>query len=470
MPLQLVPRDERPFDVIVWGASGFTGRLVALWLSGSTGRKPVRDAAGLGKLRWALAGRNESKLQQVKSELRLDSTMVEEPAILIADSDDQQSLQRMTAQGRVVLTTVGPYAQHGEPLVASCIKTSTDYCDITGESPWAAQMIAKYSEAAARSGSLLVHMSGFDSVPADLCAFLAADELRNKYGLQTGHMQGYCSVKGGGVSGGTIASALYMQDHRERFADVGSITQPYMLNPPDFKYPRARAGEKDQMFPAYDSSVQKFTTPFLMAVINSRVVRRSLALRRQFERETDGFGPEATYNECMLCSSPVQAFVVWLGLAIMGLLLMFSPTRSVVKRFLPQPGEGPSEAKRQATTFEYRVRAEGYSPLDEAEGRDSRVFVEARMAGRDPGYDDTAKFLGELGLLLAHERDALPVTQMLKGRTAKQGPVGGFFTPSIVGGQRYAERLKQAGLEIDVREVKKSRAGAAAAGSSSKND
>lgn len=172
---------------------------------------PRASAKGQPRLRWALAGRDPKKVQSVKASLQLDSSAAEEPAIIVADSNDIQSLQRMTAQTRVVISTVGPYAKYGESLIAACCKTGTSYCDLTGESAWAELMITKYGDAAAKAGALIVNMTGFDSIPADICAFMAADWLKTQRQTNTMHLQGYTEVKGGGVSGGTIASMLYMK-------------------------------------------------------------------------------------------------------------------------------------------------------------------------------------------------------------------------------------------------------------------
>jgi short subunit dehydrogenase-like uncharacterized protein len=333
-------------------------------------------------------------------------------------------------------------------------------------------MIERYAEHAARSGAVLVSMSGFDSVPADLCSFLAADWLRQEKQLQTGEMKGYCSVKGGGVSGGTIASVLYMQEQRAQ-GKLGDVSGAYLLNPRDFQYGRKRASEREHLLPGYDRDTRVWYTPFVMALVNTRLVRRSLALRRQFERERDGFGPEASYNEVMVVPSPIHALVVWIGLALMALVLHFSLTRAILKKFVPASGEGPSEQQRAQTTFDYRVRARGWHP-DEGgvAGAEARnVVVEARMQGGDPGYTDTAKMVSCMGLLLAREREALPLEKLMRGRTAAQGPIGGFFTPSFVAGHRLAECLREAGIKIDVKPVSLPNAPVVvAAGSSSKND
>lgn len=442
-------RDERPFDVIVYGATGFTGRLVAEYIAGATHRQSNQ---GLPPLKWAIGGRDAKKLSMLKASLRVDSSLASEPAVILADADDQQSLQRMTAQTRVVISTVGPYAQHGEPLVAACIKTGTDYCDLTGESPWAEAMIRKYGEAAARNGALIVNMCGYDSIPSDITAFMAASWLRTERQTAVTHMQGYADVRGGGPSGGTVASILYMkeapgppagQSNEHPMAKVG---RPYLLNPPEYQLTQARPLEKDQILPKYDNDINKWTVPFVMAVANTRLVRRSLALRRQLERECDGFGSEGSYNECMVAPGGgglIAALITWLVLALGMILISLPPTRYLLKTFvLPKPGQGPSAEQRAAARFSHTVIARG------EDGSVARAVI----SGGDPGYGDTSKMISEVALMLAQERSAIPLQKLITGRTAIQGQVGGFFTPSLVGGDRLVQRLGLAGLKLEVGE------------------
>lgn len=384
--------------------------------------------------------------------------------MIVADSNDIQGLQRMTAQTRVVISTVGPFAKYGEALIAACCKTGTSYCDITGESPWVESMITKYSEAAAKAGALIVNMTGFDSIPADVCAWMAADWLKTQRQTNTLHLQGYTEVKGGGVSGGTIASMLYMREPRvgapkDEPTPSSKVGKPYLLNPPGYVPAQVRPLEKDQLLPRFDADIQKWTVPFLMAMVNTRVVRRSFAQSRQLDRVTGGFGEDASYNECMPAPGGgfFSALLVWLGLALMALVLAFGPTRALAVKFLPAPGEGPSAEKRAKTRFRHRVLGRG----------EDGSTVESSMSGTDPGYTETSKMIAEVGLMLSQDRSKLPINRLLQGVSAASTP-GGFYTPSIVGGQVLVERLRSTGMKLEVGEWTQGKAAASSSSSSAK--
>ena len=324
-------------------------------------------------------------------------------------------------------------------------------------------MCACVSDAAAKAGALIVNMTGFHSIPSDICAFMAADWLKTQRQTNTLHLQGFTEVKGGGVSGGTIASMMYMREPRvgapkDEPSPGSKVGNPYLLNPPGYAPSKARPLEKDQLLPRFDPDIQKWTVPWLMALVNTRVVRRSFAQRRQLDRVTGGFGEDASYNECMPAPRGggfFPALVVWLMLALTALVMAFGPTRSIAKRFLPAPGEGPSAEKRAATRFKHRVLGRG----------EDGSTVEASMSGTDPGYTETSKMIGEVGLMLAQDRSKLPLHQLLQGVSAAK-QVGGFYTPSIVGGSLLVDRLRSTGMKLEVGEWTQ---GKAAASSSNNN-
>lgn len=251
------------------------------------------------------------------------------------------------------------------------MKTGTDYCDLTGESLWAAEMASKYGDAAAKNGAILVTSAGYDSVPSDLCAFLAAQQLRER-GTRVREMRGYASMSGAGFSGGTFASMLNM--FQRPASELKRASDPYLLNPPDQRPARVLPQDRDQLLPHWDETIGRWTSPWIMASVNARVVRRSIALRKQLSEDGVGDGPDAAYNECQPHSSLVGAVAMCLMLVVTLLALMLRPIHPLLQRFTPKPGEGPSEEKRARTTFSHRVIARG----------EDGSLTEAVMRGGDP--------------------------------------------------------------------------------------
>ena len=214
---------DREFDVIVLGASGFTGRLVVEYLLSTYGVD--------GDLKWAMAGRNKSKLEEVRA-LYLADKQRESLPIIIADSQDENSLAELAAKTRVLCTTVGPYALYGTPVVAACAEAGTHYCDLTGEVHWMAKVIAHYQQAAEKSGARIVHTCGFDSIPFDLGTWFLQDAMQSKHGVAAREVKTRIGRFSGTASGGTIASILTMLDEAKNDPSiVQSMEDPYSLNP-----------------------------------------------------------------------------------------------------------------------------------------------------------------------------------------------------------------------------------------------
>ena len=264
------PRDRsRPHDLVLWGATGFTGEIVAEYL--------VRWAAAhpdVG-LRWALAGRNQAKLEQVRSRLvSIDPTAAELP-LITGDSHDRASLDAIARDASVVCTTVGPYAQYGAELVAACVEHGTDYCDLTGENHFIRRMIDAHQTAAEASGARIVNCCGFDSIPSDLGTLVLQDAAEKRHGRPCDRVTLYVDRVKGGMSGGTIASMKNLMEEAEKDPEVRRIFgHPYALNPegeregPDGSDARGVGRSPDG----------RWTAPFVMAAINTRIVRRSNAL------------------------------------------------------------------------------------------------------------------------------------------------------------------------------------------------
>jgi short subunit dehydrogenase-like uncharacterized protein len=318
----------REFDVIVWGASGFTGRLVAAHLL-------ERFGAG-GEFRWAMAGRSEARLEEVRRELGEAAAGV---PLVLADAADQATLDAMAARTRVVCTTVGPYALHGSKLVAACVHHGTHYCDLAGEVHWMRRMIDTHHNRARETGARIVHACGFDSIPSDLGVLYLQREMQRRHGAG-GAGAADAAVKfrvrevRGGFSGGTVASMLNMLDEARTDPSVRSvITDPYGLNP---EGERRGLDAPERTLPEYDSDFHAWVTPFMMATINTKVVRRSNALM------DFAYGRDFRYDEGVLMPFGMWGFPLAAGVsagsAAVGAAMSVAALRRSLAAMLPQPG------------------------------------------------------------------------------------------------------------------------------------
>jgi short subunit dehydrogenase-like uncharacterized protein len=400
---------EREFDVVVLGATGFTGQLVAQYLAETYG-------VG-GDLNWAIAGRNRAKLEQVRRDC-LPAPEQDKLPLLLADSGDEDSLHALVNNTRVVCTTVGPYARYGTPLVAACANAGTHYCDLTGEVQWMARVIPEYEGAAKASGARIVHTCGFDSVPSDMGTWFLQQLMQEKHGAFASRVKSRVVRMRGGASGGTIASMLNMMEEAKDDPSVRRlIADPYVL------YPAGEApgpDKGDQRGAQYDPDFERWTSPFIMATINTRVVRRSNALL--------GFpwGRDFSYDESQLEQSRFTAVRNAAAGGIGMLTMAIGPTRKLVSRFLPKPGEGPDKAQREAGSYELQFLGE--SP----DGKRAAASVRGHL---DPGYGSTSRMLGEAAACLALDPSDVP---------------GGFWTPASALGASYLGRLRDnAGLDFE---------------------
>jgi short subunit dehydrogenase-like uncharacterized protein len=405
---------KRDFDIVVWGATGFTGRLVA---------EHLLERYGSGNsLRWAMAGRNEDKLKMVRDGLGPGAKDI---PLIRADSHDPESLLGMVQRTSVVCSTVGPFARHGSELVAACATSGTDYCDITGEVQWVRKMIDAHEETARRSGARIVHCCGFDSVPSDLGVLFTQRQMEKLYGGPCDSIKLRVRRMKGTFSGGTVASLLNALD--EARADPQTrraMGNPYGLNP---------AGEQrgpdgpDQSRPKWDPDVDSWTAPFVMAAVNTRVVRRSNALTGY------SYGKSFRYQEAVMTGRGPGGWAraVSMTATLGGFLVAASlkPARALMNRmFLPQPGEGPSAEARRKGYFDILLVG--------TRGPDS-ILTRVR-ADRDPGYGATSRMLGESAVCLA--QDELDTT-------------GGSWTPASCMGEKLLHRLEaNAGMSFEVQE------------------
>jgi saccharopine dehydrogenase (NAD+, L-glutamate forming) len=361
------PRD-RQFDVVLFGATGFTGRLTAEYLA----RHAPAD------LRWAIAGRNRDKLAKLRDELASQTDAPGELEILQADVGDPDSVRRVAEAAKVVATTVGPYLEYGEPLVAACAESGADYVDLTGEPEFVDRMYLAHHPAAEASGARIVHACGFDSIPHDLGAQFTVQQLPDDVPIT---LKGYVRA-GGTFSGGTFASALTAFSRARQMASTHAQRRRVEPKPTD-RRARAVTGR-----PGYDRAVGRWVLPF--PSLDPQVIAHSAAVLPEY-------GPDFSYSHFIALKDPVTAAGLAAGTGSLFALAQFPPTRAALLRLRPS-GSGPSAEQREKGWFS--VRFVGTT----ADG----TTVQTEVAGGDPGYGETSKMLAESALCLA--LDDLPET------------------------------------------------------------
>ncbi len=401
-------------DLIVFGATGFTGRLVAEYLNANYGVD--------GAVKWAMAGRSMDKLAEVRKLIGASEAL----PLLLADASDAASLAGLVAQAKVIISTVGPYQRHGQPLVTACAQTGTDYVDLCGEPGWMAQMIALLDAPARASGARIVFSCGFDSIPFDLGVLFLQDEALRRFGAPLSRVHGRVRVMKGGFSGGTIASAMATVEQMQRDPALArSMADPFALTP-GFRGPP----QADDDAASYDEMAKSWTAPFIMAAINTKNVHRSNALRGH------PWGTDFVYDERMLTGDgskgEQRAKAMARKARIQSALLGFAPTRALLRRFaLPKPGQGPNAHERE--TGRYEVLFIGQT----ANGQTLRALVKG---DRDPGYGSTSKMIAESALCLINDVD--------RSTTA-----GGVWTAGAAMGMTLVRRLQErAGLSFSIEE------------------
>ena len=399
----------KQFDIIIWGASGFTGRLVAEYLNYQYGID--------GSLRWAMAGRSEAKLREVANEIGAVGV-----PIVTGNATDPASLDALVRQTRVICTTVGPYQKYGSALVAACCEAGTDYVDLSGEPAWMREMIDQYGERAKRTGARIVHSCGFDSIPFDMAVFYAQQYAREKFGAPFREIKGRVKAVKGKASGGTVASMVATIEAGGDDPVVGQVmTNPYGLAPDD-RATRPRQPNGNKTF--YDDDAKSWVAPFIMAVINTKNVHRSNTLMQY------PYGEDFLYSEMMMVKSSLAAKLGAAGMGLFAGALSVGPLRSLLKKFvLPAPGEGPNAQERE----------EGFYVLNfYGKTNDGQTAFIKVSGDRDPGYGSTSKMIGEAAVCLALDIE--------KSQTA-----GGFWTPaSAMGAPLIARLTENAGLTFSV--------------------
>jgi short subunit dehydrogenase-like uncharacterized protein len=352
----------REFDIIVFGATGYTGRLVAEYLCSHYGSR--EDGP-----KWAMAGRSLAKLEQVRDCIHAPATT----PLVIADADDADALEAMCRRTRVVITTVGPYQLYGDKLLAACVKTGTDYADLCGEPAWMAEKITEHQAAAEASGAHICFSSGFDSIPFDLGVMMTQKACMARFGRPAPRIRARVRAMKGSFSGGTAASLMAtMKAAAKNPRLISVLSDPFALTP-GFRGPEQPSG----MIPAYEEDLGKWAAPFVMAPINTKNVHRTNFLLGH------PYGTDFTYDE-MVLTSPGEAGK---AAAQAALELIKNPFGAKP----PKPGEGPSREERESGFYDIVFVAEM------PDGQRLQYGVKGRY---DPGYGSTSRMIAETGIAL----------------------------------------------------------------------
>ena len=398
----------RKYNLIIWGATSFTGKLVTEYLF---------NKYGSSKIKWAIAGRNLDKLKKIRSEVA-----DEKIPMFIADSFDEESLLKFIKKTKVVCSTVGPYSLYGTKLVKLCVENNTNYCDITGEAHWIRNLIDQFHEEAKFKKIKIVNSCGFDSIPSDMGVYFIQNEIKKTYKNYAKSIKMRVAGIRGGISGGTYGSINNLL--KEAYSNkkiFRVLNNPYGLNP---KNKMEGMDKKDLRKIIFDKESNSWIYPFIMAGINTKIVRRSHALTN-FQ-----YGKDFRYEEAMMSgkgiSGLLKAILAVFPLAMIG-LNPNSFLKKIVNSYMPKPGEGPGLEKRKNGFYNLRF----YVTIDERRKAFAKV-----VGDNDPGYGSTSKMLAESALCLAF--DKLPENY-------------GVVTPSIAMGNQLLERLRNnAGLNFQI--------------------
>ena len=395
--------NTKELDLIIWGATGFTGQLVSEYINKKYSNSP---------LKWGIAGRNKEKIYSVANRLNIETKK-----IFIADSNVIESLTNLTSKTKVICTTVGPYAKLGTKLIEACIKTNTNYCDITGETQWIRRIIDRYHLKAKENKIKIINSCGFDSIPSDMGVFYSQKKVFEKTGKYASKINMRVSGAKGGISGGTYNSLSNVLEEARKDKDVRKILiNPYGLNPKD---KQSGPDKPDLQTVIFDKVSNSWISPFIMAGINTKIVRRSHALI-DFK-----YGSDFSYDEATLSGKGVFGRLK----GHLSLIPIFLATRqkgsfikNIVDYVLPKSGEGPSE----------KTRISGYYNLRFYLTCQNKIYISRIIGDMDPGYGSTSKMLAESAVCLA--MDNTPETY-------------GILTPSVALGEPLLKRLQEnAGL------------------------
>ena len=385
---------NREYDLIIYGASGFTGRLAVEYLD-----------ENYSDLNWAIAGRNEDKLVNISKNSKC------KPDYFIADSEDNENLLKIASKTRVIASLAGPFNKYSNNLVTQCVEAGTHYLDITGENIWVRDLIDKHHEAAEKKQIKIIPSCGYDSIPSDMGCFYLQRSLNQELQRIDGYHRG-----SGGVSGGTIESAFSMRNYKSKY----SMGHPFLLNSKEYIKTQNISENKDNFKIKYIDDIKLWSAPFVMAIANTRVVRRSSEIH---DKNQASYGSEFKYQEYMMLKKYSSAFLVTAGLAVFGLMLI-SPISGLFRKLFTKAGNGPDKKTRENGWFE---------SIFIGKNKNNEKYKLRMFCKGDPGYKSTAKLICESALCLALNSENLPNTN-----------AGGVLTTSTGLGSTLIDRLKNA--------------------------
>ena len=387
---------NREFDLIIFGASGFTGQIAVKYLD-----------KNYPTLNWAISGRNKEKLMKISNDTN------KKPEIFIADSKNQDSLAEIAKKTNVIASLAGPFNKYSNNLVHECINHGTHYVDITGENLWVRDLIDKYHFKAVEKGVFIIPSCGYDSIPSDMGAYFCHKMLNRPISCIDGYHTG-----NGGISGGTTETGFTMSDYKTNH----KIGNPFLLNPGDKFTEIQKNNSKDKFSIRKINKIDKWSAPFVMAIANTRVVRRSASL---LEKRQQSYGSNFVYNEYMMTKKLSSAILITLGLAVLS-FIMFTPLRKIFRPLFPTPGTGPSE----------KVQNEGwFESIFVVEDEDNNKFKFRVFGKGDPGYKSTARFICESALSIALDKEKI-----------SKKISGGVLTTASGLGDVLIKRLKESGV------------------------
>ena len=419
-PSQLKPLDQRTYDVVLLGSTGFTGGLTAQYLA-----RTYND-----KIKWAIAGRNKDKLIALKRKLAhdLQDTSFLDFPIITADTLNPSTLHDLVQDTRTVISTAGPFCKYGSHVVEFCARYGTSYVDITGETGWNKEMIMKWDEIAQSTGAKIVSLCGCDSIPWDLTYFKLAQLLKQECKEDMTKLRIYDTVKGG-ISGGTIDTMLQFLEGR--YKEPRYNMDPYYKKPNGEKSSNKTKDKSPFLMKALNGRQEEgnlWSIPWVMSSVNSEVIKRSHALN------DEGNNTVLSYEESWIHNSFKNAFMTWFGTIFAGTALLNPVTGNIMKKcVLPKPGQGPTQKQMD----------HGYLLLSGVgEGTNGSMVESEFYFPGDPGYKETARMVAESGLCLALNVNELPVQS------------GGFYSPSAAMGDVLLTRLCLTGCKFASRVVR----------------
>jgi len=387
---------SREFDLIIFGASGFTGQIAVKYLD-----------ENYPTLNWAISGRNLEKLEKISENTK------KKPKVFVADNENQESLSEIVKKANVIASLAGPFNKYSNNLVQECFNHGTHYVDITGENLWVRDLIDKYHSKAEEKGVFIIPSCGYDSIPSDMGAYFCHKMLNRPILYIDGYHTG-----NGGISGGTTETGFTMNDYKTNH----KIGNPFLLNPGDKLTEMQKRNSKDTFSIRKINKINKWSAPFVMAIANTRVVRRSASL---LEKRQQSYGSNFVYNEYMMTKKLSSAILITLGLAVLS-SIMFTPLRKIFRPLFPTPGTGPSE----------KVQNEGwFESIFVVEDEDNNKFKFRVFGEGDPGYKSTARFICESALSIALDREKI-----------SNKISGGVLTTASGLGDVLIKRLKASGV------------------------